>query len=472
MDDTVKTKGWRQTLALYFQLPMLTVFILGMASGFPLLLTGSTLATRLFEADIDIKHIGAFALVGLPYTFKFLWAPFVDSLKLGKTHLEHRRTWLWLTQSILGLSLLAMAWCDPAAHLTPMAALAIAVSVFSATQDIVIDALRVEMLPKEDQGAGAAMSVAGYRVGMLFAGAGALLAATWLTWPVVYALSALFMLFCMPAALMIKKLYGMKKQARKKTRLAVNTQTYAQLRIEDDGQTITAQPIDKDTPSLHNLEQRHGFIFHTLVAPLTDFFNKRGIPAALRILLFILLFKLGDAMAGSLSMPFYLAMGFSKPEIVAVSKVIGFGAIFLGTMLGGFIVKHMSLGKALFLCGTVQLLSNFVFVWLANVGHSLPVLVTAICVENITGGMGTAAFVAFMASLCNIEFTATQYALFSALSSVGRTVFASSSGMIVSLLGWGGFYMSTALFALPGMLLLAVLRPVLEKTNNPQDMAA
>lgn len=457
MDDTLKPKGWRQTLAVYFQLPMLITFGLGMASGFPLLLTGSTLATRMTESGVDIKLIGVFALVGLPYTLKFLWAPFVDAIKLGKTDLAHRRRWLWLTQGALAASLLGMALCQPESQIFLLAVLALAVALFSATQDIVIDALRVEMLPQADQGAGAAMSVSGYRVGMLFAGAGALLAATYLPWTVVYIFAAAFMLLCMPLALAIRRLAGLEEKCKKSEAESLIVDGALRAEFENDkGRT----PKDKA-----KIGQDMGLFYRVILAPLLnavlapllDFIRSYG-RGAIPILLFILLFKLGDAMASSLSMPFYLAMGFSKPEIVAVTKVLGIGAIFLGTFLGGFVVKQLSLWRALLLCGTVQLLSNFVFVWLAHAGHSMPALVVAICVENITGGMGTAAFVAYMASLCNIKFTATQYALFSALSSCGRTIFASTSGVLVEQLGWSGFYIATAVFAMPGMGLLMLLR--------------
>ena len=462
MDDTLMPKGWRQTVAVYFQLPMLITFGLGMASGFPLLLTGSTLATRMAESGVDIKLIGVFALVGLPYTLKFLWAPFVDAIKLGKTHLAHRRRWLWLIQGALAASLLGMALCQPEAQILLLAVLSLAVSCFSATQDIVIDALRVEMLTQADQGAGAAMSVSGYRVGMLFAGAGALLAATYLPWTVVYIFAAVFMLLCMPLALAIRRLYGLEEKCQK---------AEAEKAIVDEASRTEARN-DKVSASEDKALDKGVFyrvvlapLRDAVLAPLLDFIRRHG-RGAIAILLFILLFKLGDAMASSLSMPFYLAMGFSKPEIVAVTKVLGVGAIFFGTFLGGFVVKQLSLWRALLLCGTVQLLSNFVFVWLAHVGHNMPALIVAICVENITGGMGTAAFVAYMASLCNVKFTATQYALFSALSSCGRTVFASMSGVLVEQFGWDGFYIETAVFAMPGMVLLLLLRSRMDDNSG------
>ena len=465
MAEITQKQSWRETLSVYFTRNMLIVFALGMASGFPLLLTGSTLMAALQEGSVNITLIGAFALLGIPYTLKFLWAPVVDAVKLGQTHLDHRRRWLWSIQFALVLSLLGMSFCDPTTSLELLGIFALLVAFFSATQDIIIDAVRVEMLSKEDQGAGAAMAVSGYRIGMLIAGAGALLAATYIPWSSVYKCAAGFMFLCMPIVLAITRLHEPKNN---------------DLDVTDENErSLQQENTSPDNPSLSNEatsdEKKHAqrsIFYRAVVAPLKDFFGSRTIFSALMILLFIVLFKLGDAMAGSLSMPFYLDMGFSKPEIVAVSKVLGLIATLSGTFLGGFIVKRLSLGYALLLCGTVQLLSNFVFVWLAMIGHSIPALTIAICVENVTGGMGTAAFVAFMASLCNVEFTATQYALFSALSSVGRTLFASTGGVIVSTIGWAGFYTSTAIFAVPGMLLLLYLRPLISQGEKQRQLAA
>ncbi len=468
MDGSQKP-GFIETLKVYFQLPMLIVLGLGMASGFPLLLTGSTLAARMQENGVDIGLIGMFALVGLPYTFKFLWAPLVDAIKLGKTHLTHRRIWLWLSQLGLIGSLLGLAVLDPNSQLVWLGVFALLTSFFSATQDIIIDALRVEMLKTEDQGAGAAMYVAGYRVGMLLAGAGALMLAHFFPWHLVYVVAILVMAAFMPLGLAIRGLAGVEQA------LAKQQAESADKDFTDKTGDDCENAVSNDVESQESVSEGEKAVvvdksFKTklvemfckaVVAPLKDFFVTRGVKTALSILLFIALYKLGDAMAGNLSMPFYLSIGFTKPEIAAISKVFGFGAVLVGTALGGLVVKKYSMAKALLICGSLQLLSNFVFVWLAGMGHSIPALIVAIAVENVTGGMGTAAFVAFMASLCHVEFTATQYALFSALSSVGRTAISSVGGYIVDASNWQVFFCVTAVAGLPGMALLLALGPQL-----------
>lgn len=415
------------SLRVYCQLPMLCVFILGIASGFPLLLTSSTLAARMTESGVNIQTIGLFALVGLPYTLKFLCAPLVDALHLPKirTHTAHRKSWCVLTQILLVGALAAMAICNPAQQTWLLGIFALMTAAFSAMQDIVIDALRIELLPKDAQGAAAAASVAGYRIGMLLAGAGAFVLASFLPWRAVYLTAACIMAAFIPATLLIRRLRGMEEAVAL-------------------GQYRPGAPPKNQSPSKN-------WLYNAIVAPIVDFMAR---PRATMTILFIALFKLGDAMAGTLAVPFYLAMGFSKIEIAAIQKLIGVLAVLLGTFIGGIIVKRAAMKNALLICGTLQLLSNFAFVALTYAGYSIPALTLCICIENISGGMGTAAFVAFMAQLCNIQFTATQYALLSSISSIGRTLVASSSGWIQAALGWDGFFIATAVFALPGMLLI------------------
>ena len=453
-DATTPKRPWRETLAVYFQWPMMSVFLLGIASGFPLLLTSSTLAARMTESGIDIKTIGIFALVGLPYTLKFLCAPLVDALKLPKiqTHLAHRKSWCILTQILLTASLVGMACTDPAQNIGMLGIFALATATFSAMQDIVIDALRVEILPKDAQGAAAAASVAGYRIGMLLAGAGAFVLATFMPWNTVYLIGAGVMALCIAVTLTIRRLHGV-EEAIQDGRLQEN---------------LTAQNVQTENQVTPNPQTSSGYqqwLYTAVIAPIVDFMKR---PAAILILLFIALFKLGDAMAGTLSVPFYLHVGFTKIEIAAVTKVIGVAAVLGGTFIGGFIVKRYKMLHALLICGTLQLLSNFVFVWLSYIGASVPALTVCICVENISGGMGTAAFVAYMAQLCNIRFTATQYALLSSLSSVGRTLLSSSAGFIAAGLGWAGFFITTAAMGLPGMILLVIL--MRSEQSNPNAL--
>ena len=446
--DANKKKTWRETLGVYWQLPILWVFLLGIASGFPLLLVGSTLLTRLHESGIDIKTIGVFALVGVPYTYKFLISPCVDAIQLPflKTHLLHRKSWCMFSQLMLVATLTAMAWCDPAAHIELMGILALLTATFSALQDIVIDAIRIEIARKDAQAAASASLVAGYRVGMLLAGAGALFLAEVLPWDLVYLVAAEVMGLCMLATLSIRRLVGYDEAFKKDS-------DAAKLEAEQAAQT--------GIPS----ELHHSWFYKAFYAPIADFMKRRG---AIKILAFIALFKLGEAMAGTLSMPFYLELGFSKAEIATISKVFGVVATIFGAFVGGLVVKRMNIVKALFLCGSLQLASNFCYIWLSYAGHSNLVLTLSITIENVTGGMNTAAFVAFMSQLVNVRFTATQYALLSSLSSVGRTVVSASTGFLVAQMGWNGFYIFTVFCGLPGLALLYLVAPFIGKKETPK----
>lgn len=426
-----------KTLAVYAQWQMLLIFFLGISSGFTLLLTGSTLAARLTEDGIDIQTIGVFALVGLPYTLKFLWAPFVDAIHFPgvKTRLWQRKSWLILSQIALVICLLGLSRTDPSTQILQLAGFALATAFFSSLQDIVIDALRIEMLPKDAQGAAAASSVAGYRIGMLMAGAGAFVLATYLPWNEVYLLAAGVMLLGLVASLCVRQLHGLDEAL-------------------SQGQELAPATVKDDVPAYLHWFREH------IIAPIADFLTR---PEAIAILLFIALYKLGDAMAGSLSVPFYLQMGFTKVEIAAVTKVFGVVAVLAGTFMGGLLVKRTTIWRALLICGILQIASNFAFIALYVVGASIPLLTVVIAVENISGGMGTAAFVAFMSSLCHIRFTATQYALLTSLSSVGRTLIASSAGVITAATGWGWFFAISAIFGLPGMLMLIKLKKGLQE---------
>ena len=444
-------KTWHDTLSVYMQLPILWVFLLGIASGFPLLLVGSTLLTRLHESNINIETIGIFALVGIPYTYKFLISPCVDAVRLPfvHSHLMHRKVWCIFSQLLLATSLFGMAICDPAQHVVLMGVLALMTATFSAMQDIVIDAIRIEIARKDDQAAASASLVAGYRVGMLLAGAGALLLAEVLPWSDVYLVAAGIMVVCMMFTLSIRRLVGYDEAVAKGL-------------VESKSRTdmMPASEVDAEKKSAISWLRR------AFWEPIVDFMKR---PAAVTILAFIALFKLGEAMAGTLSMPFYLEIGFSKTEIAAISKIFGVIATIGGAFIGGFVVKRMTIVKALFLCGSLQLASNFCYIWLSYVGYDNLILTLSITIENVTGGMNTAAFVAFMSQLVNVKFTATQYALLSSLSSVGRTVISGSTGFLVAWLGWNGFFVFTVFCGLPGLVLLYFVSRGMQKKPEAVD---
>ena len=416
-------RGWlAETAALYLKRRILIVFLLGFSSGLPLLLSFSTLSAWMRESGVDLTTIGLFALVGTPYTLKFFWAPLMDSLRLpllGRLF-GRRRSWLILTQLALMLSIILLGGTDPVNNPGLMALMAVAVTFFSASQDIVIDAFRIESLPESEQGAGAAASTFGYRIGMLIAGAGALFLADAIGWFVAYLAMASLMLVGLGAVLVSPE-PDASAEAEKQTRENESAAEWA-----------------------------HRAIF----TPFSEFLLRRG---ALLVLAFILFYKLGDAFLGTLTNPFYIDLGFTKTEIAQVTKVFGLVALLVGLFAGGALVKHMGLLKALLLCGVLQALSNLVFVGQAVAGHDIWMLTVTIGVENFTGGMGTAAFVAYLSSLTNVAFTATQYALLSSFMAFGRTILSSGGGWVTDHIGWIGFFIASTAIAVPGLILLLVL---------------
>lgn len=421
----------------YLDRRILVILFLGFSSGLPLALTFSTLTAWLSESGIDKASIGLFLLVGLPYSFKFLWSPLVDRMPLGALtrRFGQRRGWALLTQLGLMLSLAGMAVTDPMSQTLQLAVLAVAVAFCSASQDIVLDAYRVETLDENQQGAGAATIVLGYRGGMLAAGAGALYLASFFDWHVAYLSMAALMAVGMTTILLAPE--------------------------------PAAPPSDAAVPArpAHSRRARLAAWFRgAVVEPFAQFARR---PAWLVILLFVALYKLGDVMAGALAMPFYLEMGFSKIEIANITKVAGLVATIVGGLVGGLLVGRLGIVRSLFVCGFLQMASNLCFAWLSQAGHDLGVLTTVITIENVSGGMGTAAFVAYLSSLCNRGYTATQYALLTSFAALARDTLAASSGWFVEAFGWFGYYIFTTGTAVPALLLLVFMM----RTRRDQALA-
>ena len=389
---------------------MLVAALMGFASGLPLLLTITLLQAWLTEAGVSLGEIGLFALIGIPYTVKFLWAPFMD--RYVPPLLGRRRGWLFILQLLLAASIIGLGQTDPHRNLMLVAVLALLVALFSAMQDTVIDAYRRESLADDEQGLGASLYVWGYRVGMLIASGGGLILAQYTGFAMTYAIMALLML---PA-------------------LAT---------------TLFAPEPANHHPVPPNLRV-------AVVGPFVDFFTQRH--NAVLILLFILLYKLGDTLATTMTTPFYLELGYSKADIGAVVKLFGFWATVLGGVIGGIGILRIGQYRALWLFGLLQALSTAGFAWLVHTGPVLGWLAVVIAFENFTGGMGTAAFIGFMANLTNKEFTATQYALLTSLMGVPRTLLAASTGFMATSLGWAGFFVTCALLAIPGLWLLTRFR--------------
>ena len=427
MPTETADRKWLDALAVYLRPRVLIVMLLGFASGLPLALSGSTLAVWLTESHIDLATIGLFSLVGLPYTIKFLWAPLVDALDIPllSRRFGRRRGWLIFSQLLLIAAIVLLGLTDPMESISLVVVGALLVAAASATQDIVIDAFRVESLETSEQAAGMAGYVAAYRVGMLVAGAGILALVAWFehlgiprapAWTWGYVVAALLMAVGLLATFLAREPEGIER------------------------------PPVKDARDVANR------VFTTAYSAFADFLTR---PSAIAILLFVLLFKFCDAFAGVLTAPFVLKIGFDKETYAAIVKGVGFAAAILGGFAGGLIARALPLSTSLWIGGLLQMLSNLVFSWQALVGNSVAALTFTIIVENFTGAIGTVIFVAYLSALCSDRaHTATQYALLTALAAVGRTVLASGGGFVAEATGWFLFFIITALSAIPSFLLL------------------
>jgi len=424
--------AWLSAVEVYFRPRLLLILVFGFASGLPLALTFATLTFWLAEEGVSKGSIGLFALAGTAYTLKFLWSPLMDQLSLpGLTGwLGRRRGWMLLCQLALMAIMVGLGQTDPADDLAAVALWAVALAFASASQDIVIDAYRVEILTEEEQGAGAAMIVFGYRIGMLASGAGALYLASVFPWSIVYAAMAGAMGIGVFATLLAPA-------------------PYAPPRTPAVGPAV-ARAAD--------------WLKRAVFGPFAEFLCR---PGWLALLAFVLFYKLGDAAVGVMTNPLYVDLGFGKTEVAEVAKLFGLAATLTGAFVGGVMVARLGLVAALWICGVLQLLSNVGFAGLALVGHDITALAAVIGFENLAGGMGTTAFVAFLAALCNRNYTATQYALLSSLTAVARTFIAAPGGFIAEATGWPLYFLLTGIVAVPGVALIALLQKRLKPERNP-----
>lgn len=420
---------WAKGFRVYVEPRLLIILLLGFSSGLPLGLSGSTLTLWMADVGVNLGTIGLFSLVGLPYSLKFIWAPLFDAVRVPVLTplLGRRRAWLVLTQLALLASIALMGLVNPVAAPAVMAFAALAVAFFSASQDIVIDAYRVERLEDNEQAAGMANFVVAYRIGMLAAGAGAV-AVTGIAAGLGYGIEEVWRVaYMVMAALMLVGLVA------------------SFLAREPDGP-------ERAPEASGGMVDR---INRAVIEPFMDFARK---PYWLAILVFVMLFKFGDAFAGAMIPPFALAIGFDKEAYAYVANGVGLPAVLVGGFLGGFLSRLFSMQANLWAAGILQMLSNLVFCWQAWMGADVTALMITIGVENFTGGMGTVIFVACLSSLCTTrQFTATQYALLAALASVGRTVLSASAGYVVLQTGWVLFFIITTIVAVPGLLVLAYL---------------
>lgn len=389
---------------------MVSMALLGFSSGLPLALTSGTMQAWLTVANVDIKQVGLFNSVQIPYTLKFLWSPLVDRFELLR--IGRRRSWMVLSQLALIASILIMGLANPSEQLLWMARIALVVAFFSATQDIAVDAYRTDTLREDERGLGTGIFISGYRIAMLTSGALALVIAQHAGWRMTYWLMAVLMFIGLLTSFAVR---------------------------EPDNQAAAPRTLEA-----------------AIVEPFMDFFSR---PGAVAILLLVLLYKLGDALAGSLSTAFFIrALGFTIEEVGLINKVLGLIATIVGAIVGGLWMTRLKLFPALMGFGILQAVTNLGFWALTLLGKNYLAMAAVVGLENLAGGMGASAAAALLMALCNVKYSATQFALLSALASVGRILIGSSTGYMVDAYGWGNFFLLTFLAAMPGLLVLYLLR--------------
>lgn len=399
-----------------FSYKMLTMLVMGYSAGLPLLLTGSTLQAWMTDAQVDLTQIGMVSLIGQPYVYKFVWSPLMDQYSLP--FLGRRKGWILLTQALLILSIFGLSFFNPATGLYIIALMALLVAFFSASQDIVIDAYRREILAEEELGLGSSVYIYGYRLAMIVSGAMALFLADRMSWEKVYQFMSLVMI---PALVF----------------------------------TFFA-PMEK------NEYQKPRTLQEAVFGPLKEFFGRHG---AWLMLAFILLYKIGDAMASNLTTPFILDLDYTKTDIATVAKTFGMVATLMGGFIGGVMMTKIPIKNSLWIFGILQAVSTFGFAALPSMPHTLTSLAIIIAIENLASGMGTAAYSAYMASITNRQFTATQYALLSSLMGIPRVIISAPTGWMAKMMGWEWFFIICALVAVPGLMLI----PKIFKLNERKE---
>lgn len=400
---------------------MAALLLLGFSSGLPFLLPRSNLQAWMTVEKVDLGAIGLFALVNLPYSLKFLWSPILD--RYIPPFLGRRRGWLAITQVALILAIAALYFQKPGQALQLLAINAVLIAFFGASQDIAADAYRTDVLEKLEMGAGAAVFVLGYRLALLATGSIAFILADSIPWPSVFLFMSLLMLVGVVASFFAPE-----------------------------------PPEDENRPES---------LREAVVLPFGDFFYRHGLTVGFVILLFIILYSLGDAFLSSLSTPFLIKAGFALKEIGAIRGGMGLIATIVGTLTGGAILSKIGINRSLWIFGFLQALSNIGYFALAQAGKSYPLLVLSINVENFCGGLAAAGFVAFLMSLCNQRFSATQYALLTSFMAVSRDLLVAPSGFLAERTGWPLFFLISIFAALPGLLLLPIVAPW---NSRPQPM--
>ena len=387
------------------------LLLLSFSSGMPFYLTTRTLQPWLTLEGVSLTTVGLLSLVGLPYSVKFLWSPLLDRFTFQR--MGRRRGWMLLSQVLLLGTIASMAFGRPATGISFIATIALIIAFLSATQDIAVDAYRADVLDQHEMGAGAGITALGYRIALILTGGGAFILADYTSWPRVYLIMAAFMLVGLMASLR------------------------------------APEPLDPG--------EAPASLADAVFAPFSEFWNRFGAASAVLVLLFIAFYKLGDALITNMTTPFLLQTGFTQSEIGVVQGVIGLTATIVGALAGGALLSQMGIMRSLWIFGLLQAGTNLLYMILAQAGHNYSLMVLTITVENFCSGLGTAAFLAFLMSLCNRGFSATQYALLSSLWAFTRDVGAAPAGRMAEVMGWPVFFLTTFFVALPALVLLRVL---------------
>lgn len=417
------SRNWIAASRVYFQRRLIIIFLLGFSAGLPFLLMFGTLTAWLSLAGTSKTEIGYFVLIGVAFSLKFLWAPLVDRLPLPilTRVFGQRRSWLLLAQLVCIASLVGIGLSDPAVSLPITAAWAVTLAFASATQDIVIDAYRIETLSEDEQGMGAAVYQLGYRIAMIATGAGALILASILGWTIAYIIMAALMAVGLVTTLLSPE---------------------------------PKHPSQQDNGQLSRIVRYKKWIKESVVAPFTEFLSR---PGAWAILLFVVFYKYADGIWAAMANPFYLELGFTLTEIGVVSKTYGVVMTIIGSVLGGVMVLRLGILKSVLFGAIFMALTNLLYAALALAGPSVPVLMAVISIENLANGIGGTAFIAYLSSLCNLAYTATQYALLSSFMNVARTFLAAGGGWLADQVDWVTFFVITTIAGIPGVVLLLYL---------------
>ena len=424
--DAPRREPFGKVIASYFKPRPLGAFLLGISSGFPLTLLLATMSYWLSKVGIDKKTIGFLFALTTPYTLKWLWAPLIDGIAIPwlARAIGQRRAWLWVVQVLLGIAIFQLGFSDPVHHIGRFAIWGIIVSFLSATQDIVIDAYRIETLPDEELALGTATNQVGYRTGSLLAGAGTIYLASTegigLGWAAAYGVSAFLVIPGFLASLWL----GPGRHT------AVRERHYG-----------LAAAVD--------------FLKHNVIAPFADFLTR---PGAWLILLFVLTYKLGDAVGQNMLSPMVVHQGFTDTDYIAINKLVGFWALVVGALVAGALIARFGMGRLLFGAGIIMMGANLMFASVAATGHSVWLLTLAVATENLFASISLTVFATYLSGLSNTAFTATQYALLSSVASVARTFATTPSGYAASYFGWPGFYVFCACLGIPGLLFLFLMR--------------